>query len=155
VRTLSERLDAATDRIEARLDRTGDCWLWPGGTNGKGYGVLAVKTGVDRGQVMLYVHRVMFERYVRPLVGDEEVDHSCFVRNCGNPAHLEAVTHAENVRRTAARITACPRNHLYTPENTAIRSGKRRCRTCERDRAYEQRGIGSPRRGPYRQEVTP
>ena len=104
---------------------------------------------------MVYIHRAMFERYIRPLVDGEEVDHTCFVRNCGNPAHLEAITHAENVRRAAARITYCPRNHPYTPENTAIRSGKRRCKTCDRDRVYEKRGIGSPRRGPYQREVNP
>lgn len=156
MRTLQERLNDATDRIEARLDRSGNCWLWPGGGNGRGYGVLSVKTGEGRRSVVVYVHRAMYERHVRPLMPDEEVDHLCHVRNCANPAHLEAVTHAENVRRAAARITHCPQGHEYTDENTHVSRGRRHCRTCGRDAKYAKRGGTGRRRGPYKgREVMP
>ena len=69
------------------------------------------------------------------------------VRNpaCVNPAHLEAVTHRENVLRGAgvsaiqARKTHCKHGHEFTPENTMkVRTpsgnGGRRCRTCDRIR---------------------
>lgn len=146
----------AIDRIEGRLDRSGDCWLWPGGTNGKGYGVLTVKTGRGREDRTIYVHRLMYERHVGSIPDGMELDHLCEVRHCANPAHLECVTHAENVARAAAKIIACPRGHPYDADNTAITvDGKRRCRACDRDRAYAKRA-GSPeygirgRRGPNR-----
>lgn len=151
MRTWEQRLSDATDRIEARLDRSGDCWVWPGSTNGKGYGTVSVKTGEGRKAVIVYIHRAMYERYVGPIPERHEIDHTCRNRACGKPAHLEAVTHAENVARAAALVTHCPRNHAYDEENTYVSpQGKRKCRTCTRDQRYAQRDIGGPRRGPYR-----
>lgn len=37
--------------------------------------------------------------------------------------------------RFNGKKTHCVRGHAYTPANTAIRQGKRNCRTCERDRS--------------------
>lgn len=148
-----ERYERAVDRIEARLDRSGDCWAWPGGTNGNGYGVLFFKTGDGRAQRSIYVHRAMFERYVRPLEQGEEVDHLCSNRGCARPDHLDAVSHAENTRRAAAKITRCPQGHPYDARNTSTHGGKRRCLTCQRDKVYARRGIGSERRGPYRKSA--
>src|SRR5690242_10188436 len=56
------------------------------------------------------------------------------------PAHLEAVTTRENVRRMAVLRTpyqamrdACPNNHPYDDENTILTATGRACRTCKRD----------------------
>lgn len=56
---------------------------------------------------------------------------------CVNPIHLEAVTPYENnIGRSAsasainARKTHCVHGHEFTPENTYVISGKRRCKTC-------------------------
>ena len=37
-----------------------------------------------------------------------------------------------------AAKTHCPKNHAYTPENTAIWGGRRRCLTCSRERRASQ-----------------
>ena len=151
---VEDRFEAMVDRVENRLDRNGDCWLWEGGTNkkdGEGYGTIAMKTGNGRKNAMFYVHRVMYERYVGIIPDGMEIDHLCCVPLCARPSHLEAVTHAENMRRKAVRITHCVVGHPFDSENTSITTeGKRNCRTCDRDAAYAKRGIGGKRRGPNR-----
>lgn len=65
-----------------------------------------------------------------------EVDHLCRRSLCVEPAHLEAVTPCENLRRAQLHRTyylTCPANHLWTPENTQRdRKGNRRCAECNR-----------------------
>ena len=73
-------------RILDRLEKVDDCWLYTGGTNGKGYGVMTV-----------YVHRVMFVDTNGPLPDGHEVAHICDQPNCVNPDHLMAMTHGQNV----------------------------------------------------------
>lgn len=139
-------LDALWERIQKRLDKTGDCWLWTGALNGYGYGRI-------RSQYVLYrIHRVAYEATVGPIPHGQPLDHLCRVRHCANPAHLEPVTEQENVLRgigpTAqnARKTHCKYGHEFTPENTyRTPDGKRRCRTC--DREHERRRVRTePRR---------
>jgi hypothetical protein len=85
------------ERIEARLDRDGDCWTWTGHVNDKGYGTIRV---ANRSQ---YVHRLMFARYNRPLKTGESVDHTCCNKRCCNPAHLDACSVEENAIRRHQR----------------------------------------------------
>ena len=128
--TLAERYEALVDRIEARLDKSGDCWLWPGSKT-KTHGKLGLWTGEKL--VTIYVHRAMYERHVGPIPDGLVLDHLCMVPLCANPAHLEPVTQGENVRRWAATITACLRGHEFTEENTYVnKKGVRHCRTCRR-----------------------
>lgn len=151
MKTLDERINAALDRAIARLDTSGDCWLWPGSTNGRGYGKLSIKTGEGRRSIDRYLHRLMYEREHGPIEPGMEIDHTCFVRNCANPAHLEMVRRKENVRRQMARITHCPQGHEYDEENTRINTdGRRDCRACDRERARIKRGtLPENVRGPY------
>jgi hypothetical protein len=84
----------------------------------------------------------------RALVGDypdgTESDHLCRVRNCVNPAHIEAVTHKVNTGR-AFKVpgggdalmrakTHCPRGHEYAGENLYVNANdnRRACRTCKK-----------------------
>lgn len=75
-----------------------DCWLWQAGTFGTvmGYGCF-----YDRGR-MRYAHRVAYELEVGAVPEGMELDHTCRQPLCVNPAHLQPVTHAENVRRGEA-----------------------------------------------------
>ena len=82
-------------RIYAKIDIDEKtlCWLYNGGDNGKGYGRI-----YHQGK-MHGVHRLIFEVFHGPLPEGREVHHTCLVRSCCNPAHLELVSHRENVAR--------------------------------------------------------
>lgn len=111
------------------------CWLWCSEIDKHGYGVRR-PTGVNSGRSR-FVHRQVYELLIGPIPKGLVIDHLCRVTRCCNPAHLEPVTHAENLRRSEpARRTMCPHGHAYTPENTRIdpRTGKRKCRACHRER---------------------
>lgn len=87
----------AEERFWAKVDRRdgGDCWPWLGTTTSTGYGLF----GVPREDRTVGAHRYAYELVVGPIPTGLELDHLCRVRNCVNPAHLEPVTHAENLRR--------------------------------------------------------
>ncbi len=104
-----------------------NCWEWQGAKSKTGYGV----SGAG------YLHRLMYRHFVGEIPTGLELDHLCRNRGCCNPLHLEAVTHAENMRRGYwGAKTHCPRGHAYDEANTQINSinGGRQCRTCIRDR---------------------
>lgn len=114
------------------------CWVWQLAQTGAGYGC---EWDRERGR-MVGAHILAYERENGPVPEGLELDHLCRVRLCVNPAHLQAITHAENVRRgdyrtnsSNARKTHCPKGHPYSGVNLYIEpgSGTRRCRTCRRE----------------------
>ena len=134
----------AIDRFLAKVDRSGECWLWTGALTTNGYGSFMKKKGLQ----MVRAHRFSYEYFVGPIPEGLDLDHLCRVRNCVNPAHLEPVTRRINLLRgmtqTAlnASKTHCPAGHPYSPENTYIRpKGQRVCKACSnlRSRANYQR----------------
>lgn len=124
----------------------GQCWLWTGHLDRKGYG--AIKTG----KKSTGAHRFSYSLNVGPIPDGLVIDHLCRVPACVNPAHLEPVTNAENIARgtapaaVAIRTGKCQRGHEFTEANTYYvpRSGggrQRKCRECAltRDRERLQR----------------
>jgi hypothetical protein len=131
-------MTTVTERIMQRTDRSGDCWLWTGFLDRYGYGQISVQNRREK------AHRAAYEAFVGPIPDGLVIDHTCRVRRCVNPAHLEPVTHAENVRRGIApnaRKTQCPKGHVYDDANTYRAAGRRDCRACRREatRRYEAR----------------
>jgi hypothetical protein len=112
-----------------RIDRSGDCWLWTGAKNPKGYGKISQR----------YAHRMVYEALVGPIPEGLVIDHLCRNTSCVNPAHLEPVTNIVNLLRgpnPRREQTSCVNGHEFTEQNTYIRpNGCRTCRTCGRDKA--------------------
>lgn len=125
----------------------GPCQIWTKALDSHGYGVLGNK---DFGNTIIQrAHRVSYAlAHGVPLTEIRtipELDHLCRVPACCAPAHLDPVTHAENVRRGDAWAIngakeKCPSGHDYDAENTGrhyrrrSESWERYCRRCYRDR---------------------
>lgn len=126
----------AVDRFWRQVEVTDECWLWQGGKTLHGYGQMSI----DYRKTL--AHRFSYELHYAAIPAGMEIDHLCRRRDCVNPAHLDVVTHAENMRRLVGRPT-CPKGHAMTDENTLRRAdtGHRLCRACrdERNRAAYQR----------------
>lgn len=135
-------LPSTAERFEKNVERTEGCWLWSGCVTKAGYGRISVD------DVEVYAHRLSYEIHVGPIPSGTELDHLCRVRNCVNPAHLEPVTHQENIRRAYSWQTTCANGHPLTEENVRVtRNGGRRCRACNREQlAARRRRAGKPLR---------
>lgn len=117
------------------IDPESGCWRWPAGHTMHGYGQLYWPPRKRQ----IYVHQIAYMLWIGEVPDGLEIDHvyerGCRHRDCFNPDHLEAVTHAENQRRMALRRTHCSRGHEYTPENTRVFRNSRYCKACARWRA--------------------
>lgn len=118
------------ERFWEKVDKTKTCWLWMASQDGCGYGIFRASAGKQR-----RAHRWAYEQFVGPVPEGLVLDHLCRVRNCVNPAHLEPVTHQENMRRS--RQTHCKRGHELTPDNVYW---QRRCKKCDAVRKEERNG---------------
>lgn len=128
----------AAPRFWAKVDKSGECWLWTGTINRSGYGMFSTGSSPRT----MTAHRWAFIDANGAIPEGAELDHLCRVRSCVRPSHLDAVPHRVNVLRSplaaggfAAR-SHCSRGHEFTPANTRIRAGTnhaRRCLTCERE----------------------
>lgn len=100
----------AVERVPEKVDSTDPerCWQFHGANNGLGYGRVSVGRKVDGTKRLEYTHRVVYESMVGPIPEGLTLDHLCRNPSCVNPAHLEPVTRADNIRRShAARARRC------------------------------------------------
>jgi hypothetical protein len=119
----------------------GPCWLWTASQDRYGYGQMKINGRRAR------PHRFAYELLVGPIPEGLDLDHLCRVRLCVNPYHLEPVTNLENILRgdgiqvRNAAKTHCLSGHAFTPENTYVGRGHRKCQTCQRawNAAYRAR----------------
>ena len=138
---------AWTESFDARVRFGERHWLWTGYVNpNDGYGRFKPHHNMS-GEL---AHRVAYVRWIGPIPDEapiiDHLGHPFGLRRCVRPDCLEAISHAENVRRGQgptginARRTHCPRcGSEYNEANTVYRAdGERRCRICRENykRAY-------------------
>lgn len=104
--------DADVARFWAKVDRSGDCWLWTAATS-NGYGILAVK---HRSPTPLRAHRLSWEIHHGPIPGNMHVLHACDERRCVRVEHLWLGTNADN---TADRV-AKGRTRTWATERSRL-----------------------------------
>lgn len=142
-----------TDRFWAKVDRSGECWLWTASVRRDGYG----NFNRGSGDGWVSAHRFSYELHHGPIPARLLVLHSCDNRRCVNPSHLSLGTHRDNTRDaiTKGRFrcgefqsakTHCVHGHAFDADNTIVsqRSGRRperSCRECSRmrTRVYKKR----------------
>lgn len=131
------------ERLMRRVVRDGDCWRVTGPLRKDGYSQIEIS-----GKKVLG-HRLTYEHFAGPIPDGLVLDHvwerGCKFRSCVNPAHLEPVTHSENVRRgtqaerTRARFDAFWNNRTHCDHghdlaevgiDTEPATGHRKCRAC-------------------------
>lgn len=74
-------------------DLEGGCWEWMAYRTPDGYGRFTAQGK------QFYTHREAYKASGRQIPNGFTVDHLCQNKACWNPAHLAAVSNAENVRR--------------------------------------------------------
>lgn len=74
-----------------------ECWLWQGGTSGKGRGGDYARMTLDGATVAVHIAMWVNENGLIP--PRKQLDHKCRQRLCVRPSHTELVTHKENQRR--------------------------------------------------------
>lgn len=121
-------------RLAKHINKTETCWLWTGYIDKHGYGRCTYNKKV------MQAHRMVYEYLVGPIPDGLPLDHTCMIKCCVNPEHLEPVTSGENTRRWAMQITKCPAGHAYDEENTRwTKEGTRKCRACDRERYHRRK----------------
>lgn len=123
-------------RFWSKVEQQSGCWLWTGAITRDGYGHF----GINHRPVL--AHKWLWEYLNGPVSDGLELDHLCRVRHCVLPGHLEPVTHATNMARSASGN--CRGGHPLVSGNVYQQGKRRRCRRCMLDaqRRSQQRKKG-------------
>jgi len=123
----------------AEPDPDTGCLLWQGPLQDQGYGTITYQ-----GKRWL-AHRLFWTQFYGPIPDGLTIDHLCFIRNCVNIPHLEAISASVNTKRAMEKRWAIlqPICDKHDPTETVwVSNGegkrKRRCRACEREKARER-----------------
>jgi hypothetical protein len=88
-----EITDVVRSRFEAKYRKNvNGCWIWQKYKDKDGYGQFKFNGVAWR------AHRFSYELYVGPIPEGMDLDHTCHIRRCVNPEHLEPVTHEDNMK---------------------------------------------------------
>jgi hypothetical protein len=125
------------ERFWAKVDRSGDCWLWLAGKTSRGYGRFRL------GRKTVRAHRMAYELACGPIPAGLVLHHRCGNPSCVKVWHLVLTKPRGNILRGFAFAAVnvgklcCPQGHPYSGKNS---NGSRVCRICtrEQDRRYKE-----------------
>ena len=114
-------------------DEETGCLLWQGALHHNGYGETTIvdRDGINKTKrLYLRVHRVVYDVMKGGIPEDAVIHHTCGVRHCINPDHLDAITQSENNAERHRNVRLKRENeHLRTEierlqkENRRIKDG--------------------------------
>ena len=120
--------------LRTTKDSETGCWLWKGNLSKSGYAQHSFRNGAKT-----YSRRMHIVTYLI-YIGDiesEQLHHTCEIRRCVNPYHLEDTTAQINTRLARGwKLDEqgnwhCKRDHLLVGEGLfRTKSGHARCRRC-------------------------
>lgn len=87
------------DRLMAKVDKSGDCWIWSG-NNVHGYGRLSVNGRMEM------AHRVSWALENGPIPDGVHIDHICRTVACIRPDHLRPATVKQNLEHRGGPTAA-------------------------------------------------
>lgn len=133
------------DRFMRFVDKQKNgCWIYTGYKNKLGYGYFGISTGRS-----MLAHRFSYIHFNGNIPDNTELDHLCRNPSCVNPAHLEAVSHQENMARGITGLhmikkskssTHCVNGHEFNEKTLYLHKGKyKQCRVCKNNHQIEQR----------------
>lgn len=97
---------------------TGDCCVWFGAKNDKGYGYVWIDGQCVR------LHRYVFMKWHGiDLSASHVIDHLCRVRACFNPHHHECVSWLTNYERGDGRFVRARQQNPLSQEDTEALAG--------------------------------
>ena len=114
------------ERLAMRIAKAGpdDCWLWTGGTAGKGYG--SIKKEINGKWQQVYAHRESLRLSKgEPTDLNNQALHSCDNPTCCNPSHLNWGTESQNRREARDRLHNQGNQKLKPIQVDAIRADPR------------------------------
>lgn len=88
-------------RYWAKVDTSGECWLWTGETNNHGYGRFTLWHGNRRTRI--FTHRLALSLTGVALAPHDVVMHTCDTPACVRVDHLRVGTQLDNVRDALAK----------------------------------------------------
>lgn len=99
-RTNLERMEAARQSCDTNEQ---GCWLWTRARFRTGYGATMFRR--DGRVITTAAHRAAYEVWVGPIPEGESIHHTCGVRECFRPDHLQPITQRENMAEMLERRT--------------------------------------------------
>ena len=124
----------------AKVDRSGDCWIWTAAKNQKGYGFfwpVGSKRWIGAHRYSFFIEHGQFDQH-------KQVCHRCDNPSCVRPSHLFLGTVRDNAidasKKGRLKLKMC-RSGRHEMAGDAIRidsDGKRRCRWCQNEGAIRR-----------------
>lgn len=103
------------------LENDNGCWLWQRTLTSDGYGMMGIG-----GRKTRRSHAVYYEQKYGPVPEGHELHHTCGVRSCVNPDHIEPTTrlehrsrHPRNLKCDCGSCNACRSRERWRAVNWA------------------------------------
>jgi len=102
------------NKISKRLQKYGDCWIWPGHTNSAGYGMVTCDHigELPNNKGLVSTHKLSYLYHYGRLHKDHIIMHTCDIRRCCNPEHLKSGTRHDNVLDAMRKGRLRGRNYM-------------------------------------------